>query len=112
MDENNIYRYLHSQRLTPSLVWEKVESVIEYDFSHDDKGDKTASGYLMFDDIIIDKDFSSKTDGVRKQYSGKAHGLIKGIGVVACPILQPNFRHILGLLTLESLIPKETETVK
>jgi len=46
LDENSIYRYLHSQKLTPSLVWEKAESVIEYDFSHDNKGDKIASGYL------------------------------------------------------------------
>jgi hypothetical protein len=37
-----------------------------------------------FDDTIIDKDFSHKIELVRRQYSGNAHGLIKGIGMVNC----------------------------
>jgi hypothetical protein len=30
----------------------------------------------------MDKSHSFKIDGVQKQYSGNAHGIIKGIGVV------------------------------
>ena len=37
----------------------------------------------------IDKDFSNKIEGVRRQYSGNAHGLIKGIGVVTCVYVNP-----------------------
>lgn len=80
LDENSIYRYLQSQKLTPSLVWEKAKSVIEY----------SSNGYLMFDDTVIDKDFSSKIEGVRKQYSGNVHGIIKGIGVVTCLYYNPD----------------------
>jgi hypothetical protein len=79
LDENSIYRYLKSEKLTPSLVWEKASSVIQY----------SENGYLMFDDTVINKDFSSKIDGVRKQYSGNAHGLVKGIGVVTCLYYNP-----------------------
>jgi hypothetical protein len=42
-------------------------------------------GYLVFDDTAIDRDFSQRTELVRRQYSGNAHGLIKGIGVVTLP---------------------------
>ena len=41
-------------------------------------------GYLVFDDTVIDKDFSQRIELVRRQYSGNAPGLIKGIGVVTC----------------------------
>lgn len=84
LDENSIYRYLQSAKLTPSLIWEKTESVIKYDFLSSDSDTKVGNGYLMFDDTVIDKDFSSKIIGVRKQYSGNVHGLVKGIGVVTC----------------------------
>lgn len=79
LDENSIYRYLASEKLTPRLVWEKAQLTVEY----------SPNGYLIFDDMVIDKNFSSKIDGVRKQYSGNAHGLIKGIGVVTCLYYNP-----------------------
>ena len=43
----------------------------------------------MFDDTVLDKDSSFKIELVRKQYSGNAHGLIKGIGVVNCVYVNP-----------------------
>jgi hypothetical protein len=79
LDENSIYRYLRSENLTPRLVWEKASSVIEY----------TPNGYLMFDDTVIDKNTSSKIEGVRSQYSGNARDIIKGIGVVTCLYYNP-----------------------
>ena len=39
-------------------------------------------GCIIFDDTVADKDYSHEIVGVRKQYSGTAHGLIKGIGIV------------------------------
>lgn len=79
LDENSVYRFLKHSRFTPRLVWEKAKTVVEW----------SKNGYLLFDDTVIDKDFSFKIDGVRKQYSGNAHGIIKGIGVVNCVYYNP-----------------------
>jgi hypothetical protein len=56
------------------LVWENV------------KGDvvQILEGYLIFDDTVVDKNFSVKVDLIRRQYSGNAHRIIKGVGVVTC----------------------------
>ena len=79
LDENSIYRYLQQEKLTPRLVWEKAKEVIQY----------SPQACVIFDDTVIDKDFSYKIDGVKKQYSGNAHGLVKGIGVVTCLYYNP-----------------------
>jgi hypothetical protein len=69
-----INRYLAGEQITPRLVWENVQGqVVQVD-----------EGYLVFDDTVIDKNFSQQIELVRRQYSGNAHGLIKGIGVVTC----------------------------
>ena len=71
---DKINRYLKDSKLTPKLVYEHVKAdIVESD-----------NGYLLFDDTVVDKDYSHKIEGVRRQYSGNAHGLIKGIGVVTC----------------------------
>ena len=49
----------------------------------------SAAGYLVFDDSVLDKNFSNKIELVRRQYSGNAHGIIKGIGVVNCLYVNP-----------------------
>jgi hypothetical protein len=69
-----VNRYLAGEQITPRLVWENV------------KGDvvQISEGCLVFDDTVVDKNFSAKVDLVRRQYSGNAHGIIKGIGVVTC----------------------------
>lgn len=60
-----INRYLAGDQITPRLVWENVQAqVVQVD-----------EGYLVFDDTVIDKDFSQRIDLVRRQYSGNAHGL-------------------------------------
>ncbi|HOW76682.1 MAG TPA: hypothetical protein P5102_19295, partial [Candidatus Competibacteraceae bacterium] len=38
--------------------------------------------YLILDDSVQDKSYSQKIEMVNRQYSGNAHGLIKGIGIV------------------------------
>ena len=40
--------------------------------------------------MVIDKDFSFKIDMLRSQYSGNAHDVIKGIGVVTCVYYNPD----------------------
>lgn len=79
LDENSIYRFLTNIKLKPSLIWEKAKGAIQL----------SNYGYIIFDDTVIDKNTSFKIDGVRKQYSGNAHGIIKGIGVVTCLYYNP-----------------------
>lgn len=75
-----INRYLRGERITPRLVWDHARDQIEV----------TPHGYLVFDDTVLDKDASFAIELVRRQYSGNAHGLIKGIGVVTCVYVNPD----------------------
>jgi len=72
-------RYLAGDEIRPRLVWENVQSQVV----------QTPYGFLVFDDTVIDKDFSSHIELVRRQYSGNVHGVIKGIGVVTCVYVNP-----------------------
>jgi hypothetical protein len=44
---------------------------------------------VIFDDTVADKNFSHEIELVRRQYSGNAHGVIKGIGIVTCVYVNP-----------------------
>jgi hypothetical protein len=72
-------RYLDADRLTPRLVWDNVRDQIA----------PSPHGYVVFDDTLPDKNFSHQIALVRRQYSGNAHGLIKGIGVFNCVYVNP-----------------------
>jgi hypothetical protein len=72
-------RLLASDRMTARLVWENVKGEVK----------QVGSGYLVFDDTVIDKSFSRRIELVRRQYSGNAHGVIRGIGVVTCVYVNP-----------------------
>ena len=72
-------RYLAEDEIRPRLVWENVKGEVV----------QTPYGYLVFDDTVLDKNFSHKIELVRRQYSGNAHGVIKGIGVVTCVYVNP-----------------------
>ena len=74
-----INRYWADDQITPRLVWENVQaSVVQVD-----------DGYLVFDDTVLDKDFSQRIELVRRQYSGNAPGLIQGSGVVTWVYVNP-----------------------
>lgn len=72
LDHNSIYRYLKRERLAPRLIWEKVKDLLA----------QAEDGYLLFDDTVLDKSYSFEISGVRRQYSGNAHAVVKGIGIV------------------------------
>lgn len=74
-----INRYLRAAKLTPRLVWENVRSQVV----------TTPNGYLVFDDTVLDKNYSHAIELVRRQWSGNAHAVIKGIGVVNCVYVNP-----------------------
>jgi len=50
---------------------------------------RTEQGYLAFDDTVLDHNSSFQIELVRRQYSGNAHAVIKGIGVVTCVYINP-----------------------
>jgi len=72
-------RYLLGDEIHPRLVWENVQGQIV----------QTPYGFLVFDDTVVDKNFSHNIELVHSQYSGNAHGVIKGIGVVTCVYVNP-----------------------
>lgn len=72
-------RYLLGDEIRLRLVWENVQGQVV----------QTPYGFLVFDDTVVDKNFSHNIELVRSQYSGNAHGVIKGIGVVTCVYVNP-----------------------
>ena len=71
--------YLERERLTASGVWLQVKSDIA----------PSENGYVVFDDTVLDKSHSRHIESVRWQYSGNAHGVIRGIGLVNCIYVNP-----------------------
>lgn len=74
-----VKRYLEEDKLTARMVWEQVRGQVVI----------SEQGYLAFDDTVLDHNTSFKIELVRRQYSGNAHAVIKGIGVVTCVYLNP-----------------------
>jgi Transposase DDE domain len=72
-------RYLSGERITPRLVWENVRGQVV----------PTPHGYVVFDDTVLDKNASFASELVRRQYSGNAKAVLKGIGVVTCVYVNP-----------------------
>lgn len=75
-----INRYLIKEKMTAGIIWEHVKGSIIH----------SPRGCVVFDDSILDKNHSCSIDLVRRQYSGNAHGLIKGIGMVNCLYVNPH----------------------
>lgn len=76
---DTINRYLRGDRITPRLVWDNVRNDI---VPHE-------RGYLLFDDTVLDKRYSTEIEPARRQWSGNAKEIIEGIGVVTCVYVNP-----------------------
>lgn len=72
-------RYLDGEKLSPKLTWENVQHQVV----------QTPKGFLIFDDTVANKNYSEHIELVRRQYSGDAHEVIKGIGIVTCVYVNP-----------------------
>ena len=72
-------RYVAGERLQPKLTWENVKGQVV----------QTPHGFVVFDDTVADKNYSHEIELVRHQYSGNAHDVIKGIGIVTCVYVNP-----------------------
>jgi hypothetical protein len=76
---DTINRYLKGEKLTPRLLFEQVEPLLESD----------PEAYLIFDDTVLDKSFGPRIEVTRKQWSGNDKSVIRGIGVVSCVYVNP-----------------------
>ncbi len=64
--------YLRRGRVTARDLWALAEPLIT----------NRAAAYLIVDDSVQEKPHSRAMELVKRQYSGNAHGLVKGIGIV------------------------------
>lgn len=80
ISHDTINRYLRKEKMTAQIIWEHVKGSIVH----------SPRGCVIFDDSILDKNHSHNIELVRRQYSGNAHGLIKGIGMVNCLYVNPD----------------------
>lgn len=71
LSHDSISRWLTEEKVQPKDLWSIAKKEIM---------DKP--GILVFDDVVIDKSRSGKTQLVNWQYSGAKHDITKGIGVV------------------------------
>lgn len=72
-------KYLRNERITAKMLWDNASKEIQID----------EEAYLIFDDSVLDKNYSFDIELVKYQYSGNAHDVIKGIGVVNCVYVNP-----------------------
>jgi len=79
LSHDMVNRYLSEEKLTPHLVWEHTAPYIKM----------SEHGYIVFDDTTLDKNYSKNIESVRWQYSGNAHKIIRGIGLVNCIYINP-----------------------
>lgn len=63
--------WLATHKLTPKLVWKHRQAMV-----------RKETGYLIFDDSVLDKPYARAMPLVKVQYSGKHHRPVKGIDVV------------------------------
>lgn len=71
--------YLKRDKITAKMVWEQVKGEVV----------TTPHGYLVFDDTVADKNHSRQIEMVRRQWSGNAKRVIRGIGIVNCVYVNP-----------------------
>ena len=76
---DTINRYLKGEKLTPRLLFEQVEPMLEQD----------PEAYLIFDDTVLEKSFGPSIEVTRKQWSGNEGSVIRGIGVVSLVYVNP-----------------------
>ncbi len=71
LSHDSISRWLVAERMQPKDLWAAAKKEVHAN-----------PGILVFDDVVIDKSRSGKTELVNWQYSGAKHDVTKGIGVV------------------------------
>ena len=71
LSHDSISRWLVDEKVQPKDLWLAAKKEVH-----------SKAGILVFDDVVIDKSRSGKTELVNWQYAGSKHDITKGIGVV------------------------------
>ena len=79
LTHDNVRYFLKTRRFTPRQLWQQVRPQVVL----------SPRGDVLFDDTVLDKRHSRRIELVRRQYSGNAHGVIAGIGLVNCVYVNP-----------------------
>ena len=74
ISHDRINRYLRGEKLTPRLLWDNLEALLQ----------RSENAYVLFDDTVLDKRYSTSIELTRRQYSGNEHRVIRGIGLISC----------------------------
>jgi hypothetical protein len=77
---DRINRLMRAAKLTPRELRQIVRSELVL----------SENGYILFDDTVLDKSHSFVIELVRRQWSGNAKKVIKGIGIVTCVYVNPD----------------------
>jgi hypothetical protein len=77
---DRINRLMRESRLTPRELRDLVRDELVL----------SENGYVLFDDTVLDKNHSFAIEVVRRQWSGNAQKVIKGIGIVTCVYVNPD----------------------
>ena len=72
VSHDQVNRFLRTSELPANQLRELVQSVL-----HD-----LPEAFLLVDDSVQDKSYSRFIEVVKRQYSGNAHGMVRGIGLV------------------------------
>ena len=76
---DTLRRRLKNERITGRMLWESVSKDIEVN----------EDGIVIIDDSVLDKNYSYEIESVKYQYSGTAHRVLKGIGIVNLVYVNP-----------------------
>lgn len=77
---DRINRLMRENKLTPLELRQLVRQELIL----------SENGYVLFDDTVLDKSHSFAIELVRRQWSGNAKKVIKGIGIVTCVYVNPD----------------------
>ena len=72
VSHDTITDYLQTEHLTARSLWELVEGLVA----------DNPDAFLIVDESVQNKRYSRFIELVKLQYSGAAHGLVRGIGIV------------------------------
>ncbi len=76
---DQLNRFLRNENISSSELWESVKDDIEYD----------DNGYIIFDDVVLQKLHAKEIEALRSQWSGSDKKIVLGIGIVTCIYVNP-----------------------
>lgn len=80
VSHDDLNRMMRQAKLSPRELRDKVRGELIL----------SENGYVLFDDVVLDKNHSFAIEGVRRQWSGNAKKVIQGIGIVTCVYVNPD----------------------